>query len=215
MALTLANAITQVRGILNEETAAFWTDAEITYWLQEGTRELATKALVVEADDDIDPLVANQLQYTASDETWIANCLEPYALIYNDGSYGYRSLIKITPHNLGHVATFTSGPPKYYCFFNRTFYLWPVASSNEAGVATITALYAKETDDITELNDEYQQLPILWAAARVKQKDQKGAEANGFFSMFYNSAAFERRDKVIREQDGVTDFAIPGRSKNA
>jgi len=210
MAITLANAITQVRGVLNETSPQFWTDAEITYWLQEGTKIVASKTLMVEAEDDISPLVANQLSYTSSDETWIANVIEPYAAIYNDGSTNYKGLIKIHPRQLGNVKTFTSGAPKYYCLHNRNIYVWPVANATiVAAGAKITLLYATETDDITDLADEYQHLPIYYAIARAKLKDQKFAEATSMMSQFYNDLNFERTDKHVREVDSVGSFRVP------
>ena len=209
MALSLANAITQVRYILNEATPEFWTDAEITAWIQEGTRIVASKTLMVEATDTINPLVQNQLTYTSSDESWIADIIEPYAAIYDDGSNNYKGLIKIHPRQLGNVATFTSGVPKYYCLHNRKLYIWPLASAAVAAAGTVDLLYAKETDDVTALTDELQHLPIIWASARAKQKDQKFAEANTLSTQFYNDLNFERADKHVRESDSIQSFRVP------
>ena len=48
MSLTLAQSITEVRDILNEASAVFWTDSQITKWIQEGTRIFSSKTLLVE-----------------------------------------------------------------------------------------------------------------------------------------------------------------------
>jgi hypothetical protein len=212
MSITLSEAITEVRSILNEASPAFWTDAEITSWIKEGVRITASKTLMAETEDTIDPLVADQLAYSSTDEIWIADIIEPYAAIYNDASNGYKGLIKIHPRQIGNVATFTSGPPKYYAIHNRLLYFWPLTSSVEvAAGATIQMLYATETDDITVLKDEFQNLPVDWAAARAKQKDQKFAEANSLFGQFYNGVNFEREDKHVRETDSVESFRVPKR----
>ena len=212
MAITLADAITQVRGILNEASPQFWLDAEITYWLQEGTKIVTSKTLMLEAEDDISPLIANQLAYTSSDETWLGDLIEPYAAVYNDGANKYKGLIKVHPRQLGNVATFTSGVPKYYSLHNRNIYIWPLASAAVvAAGAKVTILYAKESDDITDLTDEYQHLPIYYAAAKAKQKDQKFAESTSLMTQFYNDLNFEREDKHVREVDSIDSFRIPKR----
>lgn len=210
MAITLDDAITQVRYILNETSPTFWTDAELTDYIQEGTRQFASKTLMVEDTQTISPLIANQLSYSSADEEWIANMIEPYAAIYNDASNGYKGLIKMHPRQIGNLATFTSGAPKYYCLHDRSIYIWPLTTSTlvSAG-ATVKFLFAKATEDITDITDEYQHLPLLWAAARAKQKDQKFAEANSLLAQFYNEINFERNDKHAREVDSLEAFKIP------
>ena len=195
MAITLANAVSEVRSLLNEPTAVFWTDSEIQTWLQEGTRITASKTLCVQGSDTI-TLVEGQLTYTSSGHSWIGDCLEPYAVIYYDTS-SYHGLRLIHPKQLGNVMTFTAGDPKYYSFHARTFYVWPLPSAGVDG-RTLTVLYAAETDDITDLRDEYQNLPITWALSKAKMKDQKFAEAAALQAQFFSEISFERQDKVVR-----------------
>ena len=209
MSLTLANAITQVRYTLNEASASYWTDAEITAWIQEGTRIFSSKTLLVEATDSIDPLIADQLRYTSSDETWLGDILEVYAAIYNNGSTKYKGLIKVHPRQLGNIPTFTSGDPKYYTLHNRSLYVWPLTTSAlVSGGSTISVLYSKETDDITVLSDEFQHLPIMYATSMAKKKDQKFAESNTLLLNFFNEINFERADKHNRETDTYAMFDI-------
>ena len=209
MALTLANAVTEVRSTINEESPEFWTDAEITNWIQEGTRVVSSKSLMAEDYQTIDPLVQNQLSYSSSDETWIADALEIYSALYNDGSNKYKGLIKVHPRQLGNLATGTAGVPKYYCLFNRQIFIWPLTSAAIAGTGTIDVLFSKETDDITALKDEFQHLPIIYSVAKCKHKDRAFSEAKSLFSQFYNELNFERTDKHDREVDAVEDFKVP------
>jgi hypothetical protein len=213
MALTLANAITEARDHLNEATAVFWSDAQLTKWIQEGTRVVSSKALAVEADDSI-TLIANQLLYTSADGagyTWIADCIEPYAAYYDDGSNGYKGIIKVHPREIGNVATFTSGDPKYYCIHNRSIYIWPLTTAAivTAG-GTVMVLYSKETDDITELKDEYQHLAINYAVAKAKFRDRAFGEAASIINQVYQELNFERKDKHAREVDELSMFNVKG-----
>jgi hypothetical protein len=213
MALSLANAITEIRDLLNEATASYWTDAQITKWIQEGCRIFSSKTLMTEADDSI-TLVANQLLYTSSDEAWIANCIEPYAAYYDDGSNNFKGLVKVHPRQIGNLALKTAGPPKYYMMHNRSIYIWPLTT---AAIVTagglVMVLYATETDDITAISDEYQHLPIIYALAKCKQQDLKFGEANTLLTQFYNEVNFERADKHERETDSIDDFRIKARGE--
>jgi len=200
MSLTLSAATADVRQLLNEPTAVFWLDAEIEDWIKEGTRIIVSKLRGVEADDDL-TLVTNQLTYTSSDESWIGDCIAVYGALYDDGANKYKGLEFIHPKQIGNTVTFTAGPPRYYSFHNRTFYIWPLPTTTENG-NTISMLYAKETDDITELPDEFQHLPVLWAQARAYEKDMKHAQAAGIKQTFYTEVQFERADTTTRPAEG-------------
>jgi hypothetical protein len=212
MSLTLANAISELRYSLNEATAAFWTDAELENWIKEGCRLFSAKTLMVEDTDDIDPLIVSTLYYDSVDNSWIGDMIEPYAAIYFDGTATYKGLIKIHPRQIGNVALSTAGAPKYYCMHNRNIYIFPLVSAAVVTASgTISFLYAKETDAIADITDEYQHLPIIYAAAKAKQKDQKYAESNNLLAQFFQEINFERQDKHSRETDSLDKFKIPGR----
>lgn len=211
MALTLADAITEVRDNLNEATAAFWTDAQITKWIKEGCRNFSSKSQMVEATDTIDPMVQNQLSYSSSDETWIADILEPHTCLYDDGSNVYKGLIKVDPKQIGNLATQTAGPPKYYCLFNRTLYIFPLSSAAVAAAGSVSVLYSKETDDITALRDEFQHLPIIYATAKAKQRDMKFGQAQTLMMQFKEETMAERQDKLEADRDTTEEFKVPGR----
>jgi len=208
VALTLNDAITQVRYALNEILPAFWTDTEITAWIQEGTRNFSSKSLMYESSEDISP-VEDQIIYVTGNEAWIANLLEAYAFIYDDGSNNFSGMIKMNPKQLGHTSTFTKGTPKYYAIHGRAVYLWPVPDATAAASGNIIALVALETDDITDLADEFQHLPILYATAKAKQKDGRYQEAQALFKQFNTELNFERDDKHVREVDSFDNFNIP------
>ena len=209
MSLTLANSITQVRAALNEATATYWSDDEITFWIQEGCRVFSSKTLMMEDTQDIDPLVANQLRYTSGDQAWIANILEPYTAIYYNGSSKYKGLIKIEPKQIGNLATFTSGEPKYYCMHDRSIYLFPLVSAAVVMAnGVVTLLFSSVTSDITDITDEYQHLPIIYAVAKAKQKDQHFGESASLMSQFFQETNFERADKHTREKDNLEAFKV-------
>lgn len=214
MSLSLANAITEVRYVLNESTAAFWSDAEITAWIKEGTRIFASKSLLVENTNIVDPMIVSTPYYDSADESFLGSVMEIYSVIYFDGTSTYKGLIKIHPKQIGNVALSTAGPPKYYCLFNRNLYIFPLASAAVAAAGTLEILSSIETDDITIIQDEYQHLPIIYAIAKAKQKDEKFGDAATLLSQFFQEISFERQDKHNREVDLLEDFRIKTNRKS-
>lgn len=214
MSLSLANAITEVRYVLNEPTAAFWSDAEITAWIKEGTRIFASKSLLVENTNIVDPMIVSTPYYDSADESFLGSVMEIYSVIYFDGTSTYKGLIKIHPKQIGNVALSTAGPPKYYCLFNRNLYIFPLASAAVAAAGTLEILGSIETDDITIIQDEYQHLPIIYAIAKAKQKDEKFGDAATLLSQFFQEISFERQDKHNREVDLLEDFRIKTNRKS-
>ena len=209
MSLTLTNAVTEVRSNLNEATAAFWTDTEIETWVKQGCQIFSSKSLLIEDIQTLDPLVVDQLSYDSSDETFIDTIAYIHTAIFNDGSTDYKGLIKIQPHQIGNIATLSSGDPKYICLFKHKIYVWPLTTAAVvASGGTIELLIAKETEDIADIQDQYQYLPILYATAKAKQKDSKFQEAAALLEEFDQKSTFERSDKLHQKVLGATDFAI-------
>ena len=193
---------------LIDVSGRFWSDAEITAWIKEGCRIFSSKSLMVEAIGTISPMILTTPYYDKGDETFLGNALEVYAVIYNTTT-SYKGLVKIHPRQIGNVAkTAITGPPKYYCLFNRQLYVFPLASAAEVSTGTLDVLYATETDDIKDLADEFQHLPIIYATAKAYQKDQKFGQASALIQQFYQEVSFERSDKHDREVDTIEDFKI-------
>jgi hypothetical protein len=195
MSLTLSTAVTQVRNSLNEPTAVFWSDTEIEDWIKEGVKDFSTKTLMVEAEASVS-LATGVISYA------VATCLEPYTALYNN-----KGLIKAHPRIIGNEATNTPGPPKYYSLFNRKLWVWPAPTASE-NATVITLLYAKQTDDIALVTDEYQHIPLYYALAKAKFKDKMFAEGGAYMGLFTNFCSFERQDKHGREQDSLDMFKI-------
>jgi len=211
MSLTAGQALTQVRNFLNEPVQVYWTDTEIANWIEEGCRDFSSKSLMIEDTMQV-TLVTNQIQYTSSDVAALSTIIEPYSCLYNDGVNNWKGIIKMHPRMIGNEATNASGEPKYYALHHSSIYLWPPPSSTVvAGGAYLKILYAKVTSDIAIVHDEYQHLPIIYACAKCKYKDQKFAEGNALMTYYLNTTAFERQDKHSREEDSLDMFKIKPR----
>lgn len=207
MALTLNESITRVRYILNEATAAFWLDAEITAWIQDGSRLFSTRSGLYEVSDTV-TLVADQIEYTSSDHAFIGNILQVQSALYNNGSTTYKGLVQIDPKQIGNLLTKNTGVPKYISQHARSIFIWPRPSSTEAG-HTVDLLHAAETDDITNLNDEYQGYVIDYAAAMGFRKDRQFAKAAAMMTEFFGNIETEKALKFNRPVDTADSFQIP------
>lgn len=193
---------------LIDVSGGFWSDDEIENWIKEGTRVFSSKSLMVEEIGTISPMILTTPYYDSGDETFLANVLEIYAVIYNTTT-SYKGLVKIHPRQIGNLAkSAVTGPPKYYCLFNRQLYIFPLASAAEVSAGTLDILHAAETGTFLDLENEYQHLPIIYATAKALQKDQKFGQAGVLMQQFYQEISFERSDKHEREVDTIDDFKI-------
>lgn len=197
MALTEAQLITETRSVLNEATAAFYSDAQITQWLRQGARDIALKTRCFEADATI-AVVASTLTYAfPTDAFWIHSVFNATTGI---------SLTKIDPHKMGHIVdSATAAVPLYWFAFNDKVYLTPLAS----GSSTLTLLYAKTTETVTDIPDEYRIELINYAVSRALIRNQQAIEALAVMNIYNNHVQFARRDVLERGVTAIDEITIP------
>jgi len=206
MSYTLNQATQEVRYLLNETTASFWTDTEIQGWIQQAALDISCKTLCTTAEGTI-TLVQGQLKYDSTDESWIANNLRIEAMWYDFGT-SMRGLQRTEPHRFGHHQVGGSKSPRYWYEDGKRIYIWPVPAAADAGV-DLTCVYSKLTFDITELREEYQQLTFLYAVSMAKAKDRKFEEAALYQQMYLNALNFERQDKHVMGSMPTDSFKQP------
>lgn len=211
---TTAEAKQQVRSLLNEPTANYWTDNEIDKWIQEATVDISSKTLCVEKKDTI-ALATNILEYTALETLGagaIADIVKVHAVIYNNDSTTYKGLIKIHPRAIAHLPESTSGVPNYYYHFASRIGFFPIPSSSENGHSPI--IYFSISDEtITNLPYYYQLAAIYYAVAMARKKQRMEAEAQQFYMMYINSMRFHRMDLYERGVDSKDMFKIPDQTR--
>lgn len=62
MAVLMSTAITEVRALLNESSPAFWTNAQIQSWINQGCEDVARRAEILWQEANLN-IVANQQLY--------------------------------------------------------------------------------------------------------------------------------------------------------
>jgi len=197
---TKENILDEVRNILNEPSALFWSDDEINEWIDQAAVDISSKAMCVEASGTI-TLASGTLEYTEP-----TDCIKVYAVVYSN-----RGLLKIHPRQLARITATASGAPQYYYHFGGKIGIYPVPGASESG-GSVTILYSQETDDITDVPDEYQPYAILFAAARAKLKDQKFDQATQLTVQYLNSLIFHRQDLYERGVESKDMVRIPDRT---
>lgn len=207
MSYTLTQAIEQVRFLLNESDAVFWSDTEIEDWIQQGVIQVSSKLLSAESEDTV-TMVENQFKYDSTDESWLANLIKVKGMYYTTSNNLY-GMQRIDIDMFGHTQHFQTGQrPRYYYENNRKLYVWPKPGADQAG-DIITVLNSYVTDDITNLKDEHQDLTFLYAVSKAKSKDEKHQEAALYLSQFINRINFERQDKYSFGVEPTSSITIP------
>lgn len=211
-----AEALTQVRALIGEPTAGFWTDEEINNWVIEGSADISVKALCFENRNSI-TLVASQLEYvnfiSAPTTNGIAQVVKVHSCIYDDESNVYRGLQKIHPRMINRVPQNTAGPSYYYYHFAGKIGIWPLPTATEAALTDPILVYCSlVADAITDLPDHYQQFAIRYAAAMARFKERKNAEGMGLYTKYINSMNFHRADIYERGVDSKNDMQPPDRT---
>lgn len=200
MALTLTQLRTEVRAILNEATAAFYTDAQIDFWLQHGARDISLKTRCFESQATI-TVVASTLSYAQP-----TDCFHVFS-VFNAATG--LALTKIAPNKMGHITeTATAAIPLYWFHFNELIYLTPLAS----GGSTLTVLYAQTTETVTDIPDQFRWMLIDYAVSRGMLRNAKTIESLALANIYNNNTQFSRRDVTDRGVDTLDDLTIPDTS---
>lgn len=207
MALSAATIRSEIRALLNESTAAFYSDAEIDSWASQGAIDVSTKTHCLEATSTI-TLAADTIEYAAPTNFSNPTPSGTVKLIsIRMAYYSLKSLTKIKPESLGRITPdVTSDDPAYYFLFGERVFLSPVGSSASG---TVNLLCVVKTDDVTDIPDEWQLSLILYGAYRGKLKDQKYAQASALYAEYINTLGFQRNDLIERIQDTKMQNKIP------
>lgn len=194
MAYTLTTATTEVRQLINEETTGFWSDTEIQNWIKMGCIDTSTKTQCVKHRDYFALATDTQVYEPSDFNTNSSDVLVRIQYAWYNDAMSAVPLQRIEPHQFGNLPTISAGPPKYYWEDNQEIFVWPIPTSSENG-NKVHIFYSYATDAIANIKWHLQILPIWFAVAMAKAKDEQFAQADMWLRMYLNAASFERRDK--------------------
>lgn len=208
MAYTLATAVTEVRALINEATASYWTDSELQEWIKQGCLDWCEKTLLLTKDDTI-TLATDTYSYTTSGSSYIDSAHMVTYAEYNNVALQRVSQEQMRGHNAMKLAS--DPAPKYYTETwdgtDLAVLIGPTPSATYNG-QTVTVEFAMVTDDITELPYQFQQHVFLYAASKAKNKERQYGEARLWWQQYQNNVSFARRDSAEHGQKPTDDFRI-------
>ena len=210
---SLAEALTEVRAIIKEPTALFWTDTEINNWLKEGVVDICAKTLCYKLIDNSQAITDDIIEYTVPSLAFKILSCEFYDS--QETPVTYRGLTRIHPRQIEHETPIVSGDPTYWYHYADRIGIYPVPASIN-GSDRLIIHYALTSDDITNLPDRYQTFVVNYGAAMALFKRRRNQAAVALYSSYLNSLKFARVDLENIEATGtldqlqVPDFTVRG-----
>jgi len=193
---TEATARAQVRSLLGEATASFWTDAEINAWLSEAAQDLSARTLCVQKTADV-TLATGTVEYATEDYT-IKIIGAYYESPDIEGvAQGYIGLKRVMLNQIADLPHMTPGPPKYFYRYSEDgtgkigFIPLPTATENGE---TVKVIYAAQTNDIAEIPQLLQSATFWYCASMAYKKEHRYTEADKFYQMYLQKLQSLRSD---------------------
>jgi len=180
-----SSARTQVRALINETTASFWTDTEIDNWIKEATEAISSRALCIQ-DTDTFLLVTSQYEYTdlvTNGAAGVTDIVKVWGAIYLNPDDEYIGLKRIEPFQVSDLPHMKAGPPKYYYHFDDKIGIFPLPASGQNG-DSVKIYFSIQSQTIGDLPNEYQALTFLYAASMAYKKEHRYAESDKFYQMY-------------------------------
>lgn len=206
---TIAAAETEVRAIIREPTAQFWSSAQIQNFIKEGCVDLCAKTLCYKKVDSSTRIYDDVVWYAELSKT-----IKVLACAFYDSQaspVSYRGLVKIHPRMVGYLPANDDADPEYWYHFGDRVGIHPVPDSMNAS-DRLVIYYALTSETITDLPERYQPLVINYAAAMCFLKRRMNQAAVSMYTIYLNDVKFARNDLERMEVDNLNMFQIPSRT---
>ncbi len=211
---------TRVRRLINEPVALRHSDTDIAGYYDMGAQFLTQITLGYEEAGESFQLTAEDYDYAFTTVFGgTDNCIKIEAVVYMgagdaDSSSVTAGLIKIPPRLWHQLDSTTSGAPKYWTAFNDVLYIWPTPAVAQSGHYVHVFYYKTFTDlsgtnNATTLPDYLQEIPLWYAVGRALEIEGKYAQAQQYFSYFWNMAMFHRQDRLYKPVDSKDMMSLP------
>jgi hypothetical protein len=210
--VTAANAVTAIRTILNEPTAQFWTDAELTDWISEATVRVSAAMLCYEVVDYI-TLATGQPWYGTLGSGGIVSDLVKVETCLYASAYGMQ---KIRPVMVSHLpstagSTILTTKPMYWYQFAGKLGVFPVPVASVTG-KKVNVFGYKATDTFTNIPEHLQPIIIDLATSRALYKDKKFSAGAQFQAQAVALMNYHRRDLYSQPPESKDSIVMPDRS---
>jgi hypothetical protein len=191
MSVTLATATTEVRALLDESTAGFWTDAQIQSWINQGCQDVARRAEILwqEVNYNVTPLV--QLYPFPAD--FLNAHRAEFTLSSSDQTYNleYRGINQMD-EVWGILHSLPNSWPQFFTIRGNSvlgFYLMLYPSPGSAGTLTVyyyrSAVIQTSTSGNIDTMPGWEDIVYDYAVFKAKRKmqDPTWKEAQQLYEM--------------------------------
>jgi len=194
----------EVRKLLNEPVAVFWSDDELDSWIRHSCVEISRHSLGIERKSAIALTGAIEYNFAIPGE----KITRLYTVLYSDsGSFNndVEGLAQIHPQQIKHLAQ--DGTPKFYYLFAGLIGIYP-----DNAVGTVYVYHSVTSDQPMSVPEELQTLIILHTVFLCRLKERKNQEAAMFFSYYVNALRQYRADIFERPPDTKEKFQMGDRT---
>ena len=205
MTYTLTAATTEVRSLLAETTAAFWTDAQIQSWINQGCQDVARRAENLWEEVNINVTALNQM-YPFPNNFLNAHRAE-FTLTGSDQTYGldYRG-INTMDEIWGILHSLPAAWPQYFTIRGNSavgFYLVMYPSPGSDG--TLLVSYYRSANNVTvgtqniDVQPGWEDIVFDYAVYKAKRASQDPTWQEAF--QLYNGNLQQMLDKTRNMTD--------------
>lgn len=203
-AYTLSNLRTRVRYLLNESTAAFWTDAELNRWLNDAQRDIAIKSTCIRVIDSTTTTAAQRyVSFTG------------YKVLHVE--YNSIALPKIHPTQIGRAQTSSTGAPAFWFESGARVYFDPIPDNTYTVYLYVVDYPSAELSDgspTPTIANNLRPLMVLYALSKAYEKDKRFGPAAQLMGMYESELWHARLDRVeiIPDSREVLEWGkVPGK----
>lgn len=198
---TFADLKTQIRSLLNESTAAFWTDAELNRLINDAERDIAAKALCIENIDTAATVASTRLVPFSGHKV--------LRVEYTD----VVSLVRILPKALGRLPS-NGATPQYWFQWGYQIVIDPMpatAYNLNLYIADYPTYEMSETTDEPQIPRRFHENIIMFVLCRALMKDRKFTTAGNLYKTYISELSIARQQVIERYTDGYNAVKIPDR----
>ena len=193
---TVDDLVTEVRSFLNESTAAFWTDAEIERWINNGVRNIAARAHCIEETESI--VISSATTEYALSSSYVA----VKRVLYQSGATAYKALLRGQKEQIGHVDKDLEEPEFFY-ESGEGVVIYPIKDSSTVTSSgnTIYVVYVPAVSTLSGTSaiptpEQFDRAIVYYATAQALFKKRFFGSAREYMSQYYDEVDRFRADFI-------------------